>query len=76
MNIYCSTIRNYYCPRMMKDYFINKLNRGQHKTIVSRKENEIDFEKHSKNGKLSVICYEIKKNEAHIFLNHYWMKSI
>ena len=75
MKIYKSTTRSYYCPRKLKDYFFNLLNRGSVKTIVAKKNDEIDFEHESRNGKLNVIVYEIKKNEAHIFLNHYWVKS-
>ena len=72
--VYSATIRSIYCPRKMKDYFINSFNKGIRKTILQKIGQDVDVWKEHKKGKLAVIGYSQNKNEAHIILNHYWMR--
>ena len=72
--VYSCTVRSIYCPRKMKDYFINIFNRGNRKTLLRKIGADVDVWKEHKNGRLAVIGYSQNKQEAHIILNHYWMK--
>jgi len=79
MEIYSSTIESCYVDRFKSgkrntDLFFNLLNRGSVRTICAKIGTEIDFVRESRNGKLNVIVYEVRKNETRFMLNRYWIK--